>query len=702
MFMTAPSGSAADVRSAADLDVDALIAEYDSERPARSLTGAVKWALAGAAVLLSVWVLYHVFEPIDVFRYRLVFCAVVISMTFLVYRPTMRKTAGPLTRWTGGRLSWLGRTGTDNPGVVDFALAGIAVVVFCYPLLGEWGVVDSLGNFYEFLDRDVRNTQTTLDLVMGVLALVLILEAVRRTVGWMLVIICLVFIGYAYYGGFIPGLLGHPGKDFSEIIDRLYMTQYGFFGIPIGVAAAYVILFTIYGAVLDRSGGSRFFVDLAFAAFRRSASASGRVVAGAGFLLGTVSGTGTATAISVGSVTKPILLRAGYSREAAGGMLAAAGIGAILSPPTLGTAAFIIAELMDVSYLQVLIYAIVPTILYYLGIILAIEQDARRFHAHSVPVDVPPAWKLLLRFGYHFSSLIAIVVFMALGFEPYESVVFATGIAFVQSFFNRADALTPARTFDALRLGAMGVLPIAATCAAAGIIVSVMTGTGLGQNLAVILVNFADTLGWNDVSKLVLLSVFAAVALILIGAAVPVTASFVIAIGIIGPAFMAMGVAPAAYMMFVFYFAVLSEVSPPTSLAAVAASAVMDGHPQRTMWQTLKYTLPAFCVPFAIVLTPSGKALLWQGPVTQILLVTMVSAVGIAALAVVTGSWIFGPAGRVERILCGFAAAFLLYLQPVAVGIGLALLAAGVVVHLRDHKPTEPIPTDPVRIAVAA
>ena len=283
-------------------------------------------------------------------------------------------------------------------------LAGVALLVALYPVL-PIGVGDAGGGFDAFLDR--QGSLSVVDIVMGALLTVLVLEACRRTTGPVLPLICVAFFLYAYYGGFLPVSwpISHAGVDFSQIINGFYNDQSGFYGIPLDVCATYIVLFTIYGAVLDATGAGRFFIDISFAAFRRSRSAPGRTVTLSGFLLGTVSGSGTATAVSLGSVAWPILRRAGYPREQAGGMLAAAGIGAILSPPTLGAAAFIIAEYVGVPYLQVLLWATIPTVLYYVGILLAVEIDARRFGARAVTVSTPPAGRQLLRYGYHFLSL---------------------------------------------------------------------------------------------------------------------------------------------------------------------------------------------------------------------------------------------------------------------------------------------------------
>ena len=263
-----------------------------------------------------------------------------------------------------------------------------------YPVL-PFEIAGGGGGFDEFLSR--QGTPAMIDVVVGTVVLLLVLEACRRTTGLALPIVCLVALAYAYYGGYLPqgAAIAHAGVNWDQIISASFIQSTGLYGVPLDVAATYIVLFTIYGAVLDASGASKFFIDLSLAAFRRSRAAPGRTVTLAGFLLGSVSGSGTATTVSLGSVTWPILRRAGYPKENAGGMLAAAGIGAILSPPTLGAAAFIIAEYLGVPYLTVLVWAIVPTILYYLGILLAVEIDARRYGTREVEISEQSGWRLL-------------------------------------------------------------------------------------------------------------------------------------------------------------------------------------------------------------------------------------------------------------------------------------------------------------------
>ncbi|MGW7369017.1 TRAP transporter permease [Streptomyces sp. NPDC054841] len=699
--------------------VEELVAEYEQERPMRRLSSPVRAVVSAVCAVLSVFALYVVFFPLEEGPqyYVTVFLAVALPLCFLTHRGTVRIPALRLPwRPSGGTAPGAGKSGAevpgaevpgaevpgagknaaekntagkkDDPGFVDWALAALAVAAGVYPLIG----------FQEFHER--LQLPTSLDTVSGLLLLLLVLEACRRTTGWVLPAFCVGFLLYAYYGGLLPydWSLAHGGFDANAILANLSMGADGFYGMPLKVAATYIVLFTVYGTVLDLSGAGAFFINLSLAAFRGSRSAPGRTVTAAGLLMGTVSGSGSATAVSLGSVAWPLLRRAGYSKEKAGGVLAAAGIGAILSPPTLGAAAFVIAEYLKTSYLTVLLYATVPMLLYYLGILLAIEIDARKNLTGTVETEPRSALRLLARFGYHFLSLFLIIGFMAVDLPPFKAVVYATGVQFVLSFLDPAHRLTPRRLYEALAQGSRSALPVVATCAAAGIIVAVVTQTGLGLNLATIIVDFAGAFGSDPTVQLTLTALFAAVSVSVLGLAVPVTASFIISAVIIAPAMTSLGVtAPEAYM-FIFYYAVLSEVTPPTALAAAAAAAITGGSPLRTMNETWKYSLPAFLIPFSFVLTDNGTHLLGQGAVADIAWVTAVSALAVAALAAATGGWLLGPSTLLERLLCAASAVLLLYLVPVSLVAGSALLALALGIHtVRRRRPDSGAPCAAVR-----
>jgi len=633
------------------VDQQAILSEYEAEKPARRLSGVPLRVVQGIGIVLSLFSLWWVFRPIPTQIYLPAFLGAALALTFLVYRGRGR----PDRSRTDGQ--------TDNPGPLDWGLAGLGLIPVAYIVL-DW---------QQFFRRSI--VPTDLDLVMGTLVILLTFEAARRTVGWVVPVVVVGFLVYAYLGPFVPAPFNTSSFAWPRLVGHNVMSTAGIFGVPLEVAATYIILFTIYGAVLESSGASRFFLDLSLAAFGRSRAGPGRTITAAGFLLGTVSGSGVATTVTLGGVGWPLLRHAGYPREEAGGVLAAAGIGALLSPPTLGAAAFLIAELIEVSYLEVLVWATVPTLLYYLGIVLAIEMDARRYRTHSVPIEQPPAGRLLLRYGYHFVSLVAIVVFLVMGMTAFRAVVLATVLQVGLSFLDRRTWMTPRRILEALAGGAQGALPVVAVMAIAGVIVGVMTLTGLGLKLADIIVDLAG-------GTLVLTALYSAVAIIVLGLAVPVTASFIIAWVIIGPALTQLGVPDHSAAMFIFYYAVLSEVSPPTALSPFAAAAITGGRPVRTMWLTWKYTLPAFVVPFAFLLTPGGEGLLLQGDLPAILTAIVAGTVAVASLAVATGGWLVGPARLPVRLLFGLGAMAMLVVSPVGMLLGAAAIVAGLVTHV--------------------
>ena len=619
----------------------------------RALSGIAGHVTSSLAVGLSLYALYWVLFLVQPQIYRVSFLLVALVLTFLLFPG--------------------GRGGRDRVSPLDWALAAAAIVALSWPLI----------DFDRFVYRAAN--PSSLDEVLGILTIALVLEATRRAVGWILPATALGFLAYAWAGPAFDRvglpLLAHRGYGVERLIGTLYLTLEGIFGVPLDVAATYIILFTIYGAILEYSGAGTFFIHWAMAAMgrSRSAAAPGRTVTLAGFLLGTVSGSGVATTVMLGSVSWPLLKRAGYRPEVAAAILSAAGIGALLSPPTLGAAAFLIAEFLQISYLQVLVMATVPTILYYLSISLMIEADSRRLGTRPAEVDAPPVWTLTKQYGYHFTSLIAIAVFMVSGMSAFRAVFWATLLAFALSFVRRDSALTPRRLIAALRAGGIGVLGVAATTATAGIIVGVVTLTGLGLKIAGIIVALSG-------GHLFLTVVYSALAVWMLGLAVPVTASYIIAAVMVAPALVQAGVASAAAHMFIFYYAVLSEVSPPTALSPFAAAALTGANPFRTMLLTWKYTLPAFLVPFVFTLTDEGRGVLLEGPWTQVVSASATAALGVAALAAGLGGWLWKRASPWERALFALSGLLLLYAGGWSDAVGLTVSGMVGILHYLRHS----------------
>jgi TRAP transporter 4TM/12TM fusion protein len=532
------------------------------------------------------------------------------------------------------------------------------------------------------------------DLAAGVLAMVVIAEAARRTTGWILPIAAAAFVGYALAGPWLGAIglggIAHRGYDVTRLVGNLFMTLEGIYGVALDVAVTYIILFAMYGALLEHSGAGRFFIDFALRLSSRGdpAKAAGRAVTLGGFLLGTVSGSGVATTVTLGSVAWPVLRRVGYPADTAGAMLAASGIGALLSPPTLGAAAFLIAEYLQISYLQVLVMATVPTVLYYLSILLMIEGQrpgtagtAGTRNALSLANDRDDSVTMAAgssdRVEYlHFLSLVLVAALMVWGLTPFRAVFWSMVAAVVISLvMPRESRLTPKRLGAALADGGADVLPVLATTAVAGIIVGVVLLTGIGLKAAGLIVGLAG----GSVMGTVLL---AAGAVWLLGLAVPVTASYIVSAVMVVPALTQVGVAPVAAHMFIFYYAVLSEVSPPTALAPFAAAAITGGRPFRTMLLTWKYALPAFVVPLAFTVDPRGLALLLQEDWGSIALATGTAVAGIVALAAAIGGWGFSGRSQAARVAMGVTGAFLLHPAPAADAAGAVVGALAVLLSL--------------------
>jgi len=675
------------------------------EQPVRQLTGRMRTVVDVALFLLACLSLYWTQYSIGTTEFRSLFLLFVLVLSFLIY-PVLPSSAGR------DRVQW-----------IDWLLVTLSAAALVY----------LISHVEDVKTRATRPLDIELWLGIGLVAC--ILEATRRTTGWVLPAITLVFLAYAYFGPYMPEPLDHRGYSISRIIGQNYLTLEGIFSAPLDVASTFIVLFTIYGAVLARSGAGAFFINWAFALFgkRPSPSAPGRATVASGFLLGTVSGSGVATTVTLSTLAWPLLKQSGYPAHVAGGLLSASGIGALLSPPTLGAAAFLIAQYLEVSYLDVLIMAAIPTLLYYLSCWLMVEADARRLGVTAVKTSDASVWALTRQHGYHFISLGAIAVFLSIGMSAFMAVFWSIALAFALSFirpdtrlgllpgalvglgagvilflagFRDSEAAFlgicvtmlfsacmiaaasirreqapehASAMFEAMVDGARNVVSIAVTCACAGIIVSVITLTGLGLNISSLIVAFGGGSAFLTV-------LFAAIAMWILGTAVPVTASYIIAAVMLVPALRDVGVPEPAAHMFLFYYAVLADVSPPTALAPFAAAAVTRGDAFATMLQAWKYCLPAFLVPFVFCLSPAGMSLLMFGGAAEVIWTTATAAAGVAALAVAFGGWFLRPAGLTVRTLAGAAGLALLYADPIGDALGTVLSIAAVGVQLLGRR----------------
>jgi len=624
------------------------------------LTGWIAAFVATLAVGMSVFHLYTAYAIVRPEHLRSIHVALVLFLTFLIF---------PVARRYRHRVMWW-----------DWVLAAAGIGTAAYLIIGGDG----------FFDRSI--VPNDWDIVFGVTLALLVLEAMRRTTGWIMPFVTFCFLLYAFFGEYLPAPWTHKGYELPRMVGHMYMTLEGIYGTAIQVSSTLIILFTIYGAFLQFSGAGKFFIDFSFAAMGGKPTGAGKTVTLASFLLGGPSGSGVATTVTLGAVAAPMLAKVGYGKNEAGGLLAAGGLGAIISPPVLGAAAFLIAEFLKISYLDVLLMAVIPTCLYYLTLFVMVEIDTRKLGMKDAVFEkVESAWSLSKKYWFHFFSLVSIVAFMLMGFSPELSVFWATVVSFATSMLRSDCALFSydflrgresfvkgffgSPFFQALDNGSRAVLNVAATCAGAGLIVGVVTLTGLGLKFSSIVLAYAG-------NSLLLTAIYTALIVWIVGLAVPVTASYIICAVIAAPALIALKVPEFAAHMFIFYYAVLSEVSPPTALSPFAAAAITGGDPYKTTLQCWKYTLPAFLVPFVFVLDPSGTGLLLTGSFKMltganwgsIVLITFTTATGILALAGCFQGWLFKRTPAYERVMLFVAGFALIYPGAVSHGLGLALV----------------------------
>ena len=591
------------------------------------LSGIAGYIVTGIAVSMTLFQLYAAYDIVPTQPLRYIHVAFVMVLAFLLF---------PIAARFRNHIRWF-----------DVLAAAAAVAILGYAL---WGGED-------FTDRATMPDR--LDVTLGVIFIVLLLEATRRTTGLIMPIVALLFIAYAMLGPYLPPPWTHRGYDLSRLVGHLFITLEGIFGVAVDVSATLIVMFTIYGAFLQHSGAGKFFIDFSMALMGGKPNSAGRTVVLSSFLLGGPSGSGVATTVTIGAVAYPMMERAGFEKNAAGGLLAAGGLGAILSPPVLGAAAFLIAEFLKISYLDVIWMATIPTLLYYLSLLFMVELDAKRFGASVVPYDQSMTlWQMTKRYGFHFTSLIAVIVFMLAGYSPMLSVFYSTLLCFALSFIRPETTLKGRKLVRSLADGSIGVLTAATTCASAGIIVGVVTLTGLGLKFSSIVLDYAG-------GSLLLTALYTALIVWIVGLAVPVTASYIICAVIAAPALIKLGVPDYAAHMFIFYYAVLSEVSPPTALSPFAAAAITGGDPYLTTLQAWKYTLPAFLVPFVFILDPIGIGLLMKvpygGTIFDILIITLKTAAGLGALAAAAQNWALRKNTPVERVLWLLAGLLLVF-----------------------------------------
>lgn len=626
-----------------EVNINELLARYDPESDFRRFGGIGKWVVAVIAVSFSLFQIYTAaFGVLDAHLQRAVHLAFAMSLVFLLY-PSRKKWSREHLHWIDGLLS------------VIAALLPLYIVAFYQEIVMRAGM------------------PTSTDLLVGALGVIFVIEAARRVVGWPIVTVALLFIVYAFAGPYIPGSFSHRGVEPALLVDHLYFTTEGIFGIPLGVSATFIFLFVLFGAYLEKTGLGKFFIDLANAVAGWASGGPAKVAVISSGLMGTVSGSSVANVVGTGSFTIPMMKKLGYRPEFAGAVEAAASTGGQLMPPIMGAAAFLMADFVGIPYIAIVKAAVIPALLYYTGVMLCVHLEAKKTGLMGIPREqLPRLKKLLLDQGHLALPLIAIIYLLVSGYTPMKAALWAIGMTIVASMLRASTRITWQDILEGLENGARSALGVVIACATAGIIIGVVTKTGLGLKLASSLL---------DLSQGMLLPTlfFTMITSLILGMGVPTTANYVITSTIAAPAIIQLGVPVLAAHMFAFYFGIIADVTPPVALAAFAGAGIARSDPLKTGVQASKLAIAAFIVPYIFVLSP--VMLMIDTTVPKVLMIIATSTIGMLGLAAAVSGYFLTHASWWERII--FFVGGLLLVDPNVTTdiVGLVLLTAAFVIQ---------------------
>ncbi len=564
----------------------------------------------------------------------------ILGLTFLMYPATSKSPK-------------------DRPSKLDWVLSVLGVAVGVYILF----TYDAL------IERSL--VPNTVDLVFAVIAILLTLEAGRRTVGWILPVLSVAFIFYAKFGYLFPGMLAHQGFTWNRILTRMYLTDNGIFGVTLMVSASYVFMFILFGSFLNKTGAAKFFNDfaLAFAGGLRGGPAQVAVIASG--LMGTISGSSQANVATTGSFTIPLMKEVGYKPKFAGAVEAAASTGGILMPPIMGAASFMMASFLGIPYLKVMAAGIIPAIFYYFAIMIMVNFEAKKYDLKGIPAERLPKLKEVMKYQGHMMLPIVMILFLLVkGLTPIYAAFFGLITTILTSMLRKSTRMNLQRFLEALEEGAKSAVPVATACAVVGFIVGVVSMTGLGQAVAHNIMKLSGGQLWLALILVMVASIF-------LGMGLPATACYIITASIAAPALVKMGVNPLAAHFFAFYYGTLSAVVPPVALTSYTAAGIAGANPTDVAFNGFKLAFAGIIIPFMFVYSP---ILLMQN-VTLAKLVTVIvtGIIGIVCLGASAEAYMRTNMNMVERV-AAFAAAILMVKPGMLTDLAGVALLIGVLV----------------------
>ncbi|UTR11942.1 TRAP transporter permease [Evansella sp. LMS18] len=639
-----------------------LDADIDKEAGGgmRELKGKQGMILAAVAAGLSLFSLYvNAFTNMQEIYRNVSFLAFLFVLVFLLY-PAVKK----------GKKE---KAGLLDIGFVVLGLAGSVYMLFKYSVI----------------HGEQMSQAVTTDYIFAIITILILLEAARRAIGLFIPLLSLIAIIYALFGPYFPGMFAHAGFSIERLLYRMYMTTEGVFGLTLSIASTYIILFILFGAFLGASGASKLFNDLAIAIAGQRRGGPAQVAVLSSSLTGSLNGSAVANVATTGSFTIPLMKGIGLKPRFAGAVEAAASTGGMIMPPIMGAAAFIMAGFLGVSYTVVILAAIIPTLLYYTSLIIAIDLEAKKQGLKGMSKDsIPQVWEVLKERGMLLLPIMIVIGSLLMGRTPLFA-GFAGIIAVIIASWltkKKENRITIPRFMEALINGAKGTIQVGIACASIGIIIAVVTMTGLGSAIAYNVLALS-----GGILFVVLLLVM--ITCIVLSMGLPSTALYIVVAVTAAPALVEAGVHPVAAHFFVFWFGALSNITPPVALASYTAAGIAGADAMKTSWTALKLTLPGFIIPFMIAYNPIMVMQTTTGePVSVINVITtlITGMVGVFALAVAVNNYLSGQLAIYERLVF-FIGSFLLINPGLMTDIpGLLLIGAFFILHrLRVKKSRE-------------
>ncbi len=602
--------------------------------------------------------------------HRSIHLSFVLGLIFLVFGFSKRGVR------VLSRRSWYCYGGVH---VWDFALAAAAVAAVMYlPLLSPEALAQRVG------------APSPTDVVFGSILLVVVLEATRRSVGTTLPVIVLIFIGYAILGQDAPGVMKHSGTSWTGLINHLYLTNQGIYGIAVGVVAKYVFLFVLFGVLATEIGLGQLFIDVAQTVAGRFAGGPAKVAIFSSAMLGTISGSSIANTVTTGALTIPAMKKVGYPPHFAGAVEATSSTGGQITPPVMGAAAFIMVEFLEIPYRDILLAAMFPALLHYFGIFMMVHLEAKKLGLRGLTeAELPRFVQVLKRHWMTMFPLFILIYLIVVGRTPDFAAVWGITACVVIGFLNPTNRLTPKRLIAALATGAKYALAVGAAAASVGVIVGVVTLTGTGFRLSYMVTQAAAQLadfltsGWvgylvsSQGLTLFLTLVFTAVACIIMGAGIPTTATYIILVSIAAPALGLLEIEPLVAHFFVFYYGVLADITPPVALAAYAGAGIAGANPFKTGNTAFRLGIAKALVPFVFVYSPSLLLVTADFAWSEFFVTLAGAIIGVALMGCAFSGYVLSLLRTHERWWLAFAALFFVAPGLTSMTIG-AVIAAPV------------------------